>query len=254
MVANERLRDAMMRAGHDTTTLAGELEVDPKTVERWITKNRSPHAKTRARAASLLGETQSFLWPDAFDDRQRAEISESELVRIYQRRLQIDPDTWSRLIDHTNERLDVLVIAGLFLPEQQYQLAQRLCDKGKAGVRVRILLADPGGEQVLRRGAEEGIGDTIEAKVRNVLAFFESHANHDCFQIRLHDTTLYNSIYRFDEDLLVNSHILGLPAAQAPVYWYRRLPGGGLFEVYADCFDRIWSGAKPAWDREEAVS
>jgi hypothetical protein len=35
-------------------------------------------------------------------------------------------------------------------------------------------------------------------------------------EIRLHRTVLYNSIYRDDEQLLVNQHTYGIPAAQAP--------------------------------------
>ncbi len=249
VASNERLRDAMMRAGLDVEGLARELDVDPKTVERWITKGRAPHRKSRAKAAAILGETQSFLWPDAFDEMQRSEISESELVKIYHRRTQVEHDTWARLLDQAEGHLDVLALAGLFFPEQQRDLAATLCKKAKAGTKVRILLGDPNGESVVRRGAEEGIGGAMAAKVHNVLSFYESHAGHDCFEIRFHDTTLYNSIYRFDDDMLVNSHIYGVHAAHAPVLWYRRLPGGAMFDAYADSFDSIWFGAVRAWDR-----
>jgi len=239
----------MMRAELDTESLARKIDVDPKTIERWITKNRVPHAKSRAKAAAVLGETQTYLWPDAFDEQQRSEISESELVKIYHRRTQVDDDTWARLVDQADEHLDVLALAGLFFPEQQRNLAKTLCQKAKSGTKVRILLGDPDGESVARRGAEENIGAAMGAKVHNVLSFYESHADHDCFEIRFHDTTLYNSIYRFDDDMLVNSHIYGVHAAHAPVFWYRRLPGGALFEAYADSFDSIWFGAVRAWDR-----
>jgi hypothetical protein len=40
-------------------------------------------------------------------------------------------------------------------------------------------------------------------------------------EIRLHRTVLYNSIYRADDQLLVNQHAYGLPAAQAPVFCLR---------------------------------
>ena len=249
MAANDRLRDAMMRANLDLEDLARQIDVDPKTIERWITKGRTPYAKSRAKVAAIVGEAQSYLWPDAFDEKQRAEISESELVKLYQRRTQVEHETWTRLLDQAEKHLDVLVFAGLFFPEQQPDLAKTLCQKSKAGTQVRLLLGDPAGEQVAKRGAEEGIGDAIPAKILNVLSFYESHVEHECFDVRLHDTALYNSIYRFDDDMLVNSHVHSLPAAHAPVFWLRRLPGGALFETYADSFDRIWSGAVRAWDR-----
>ena len=65
--------------------------------------------------------------------------------------------------------------------------------------------------------------------------------------VYFHHTTLYNSIYRFDDEMLVNTHVYGFPAAHAPVMHLRRLSGGDLFDTYADSFDRVWSTAEPAW-------
>ncbi len=254
LAANERLRDALMRSDLDTEGLARKLAVDPKTVERWITKNRLPYAKSRTKVAAILREPQSYLWPDAFDETERAQISESELIKLYQRRTQVEHDTWARLVEQAEDHLDVLAFAGLFFPEQQRDLAETLCQKAQAGTSVRILLGDPEGEHVARRGAEEGIGDAMAAKVRNVLSFYEAHAGHGCLDIRFHDTTLYNSIYRFDDDMLVNSHIYSVPAAHAPVLWFRRLPGGAMCDAYADSFDRIWFGAVSAWSGPRKVS
>ena len=42
-------------------------------------------------------------------------------------------------------------------------------------------------------------------------------------EIRLHGTILYNSIYRADEQLLVNTHIFGLAASDAPVFHLRKI-------------------------------
>lgn len=243
---NERLRDALMRAQIDREDFARQLDVDAKTVERWITQSRVPYPRTRAKASTILGESQSYLWPDALSDRQKLEVSESELVRLYPRRSQVETETWRRLLDEATERIDILAYAGLFLPERLPKLARTMCAKSKKGAQVRVLLGDPDGEEVARRGAEERIGDSMRAKVRNVLSFYDDHVEHGCCEIRLHDTVLYNSIYRFDNEMLVNSHILGLPAAHAPVLRIRQLPGGELFDVYAENFDYIWDQAVPA--------
>ncbi|GMA87491.1 hypothetical protein GCM10025868_27410 [Angustibacter aerolatus] len=47
--------------------------------------------------------------------------------------------------------------------------------------------------------------------------------------------------------MLANTHVLGLPAAQAPVLELRRLAAGGLFDTYAAMYDRVWDDAEPAW-------
>ena len=86
-----------------------------------------------------------------------------------------------------------------------------------------------------------------------MLSFFRPHAEHGCIDLRLHRTTLYTSVYRFDRDMLVNHHVLGLPAAHAPVMYVRQIDSGDLFSTYADMFERVWSSADPAWQREEVA-
>ena len=56
---------------------------------------------------------------------------------------------------------------------------------------------------------------------------------------------LYNSIYRADGELLVNSHIYGFPASQAPVMHLRRVAGGTMVTTYLESFERVWSEAHP---------
>ena len=94
-------------------------------------------------------------------------------------------------------------------------------------------------EAVARRGEEEGIGAVaIGAKIRNVLALFRPLLEAGA-EIRLHATALYNSMYRTDDDLLVNTHILGYVAACAPVLHLRRISGGAMVATYLDSFERI---------------
>lgn len=252
-MANERLRDALNNAGLTTQDVATEVGVDPKTVERWITRDRLPYPRHRGRVAAMLNENERYLWPAALSEERRAELSESELVRIHPRRAAIPRDTWTRLIRDATEQIDILVYAGLFFPEQQPELANTLCAKVRSGVRVRMLMAAPDGEHVVRRGQEEGIGDVVVSRVKNALSFFEPHASHQCVEFRLHDTTLYNSIFRFDNEMLVNTHVFGLPAAHAPVLHLRRLSGGELFTIYADAYERVWSAAESAWPGLERV-
>jgi hypothetical protein len=63
-------------------------------------------------------------------------------------------------------------------------------------------------------------------------------------EIRLHDTPLYNSIYRFDDELLVNVHVYGLLAAYTPTLRVRRIDGQ-FFNTYLESFERVWASARP---------
>lgn len=246
-MANERLRDAMLRAGLTPFALGEKLDVSPKTVERWITLGRLPYPRHRHAIATLLQERESYLWPDALPPDRAAKLAESEVVHIYSRRAVVPGDLWHRLVEQAEQQIGILVISGLFLPEQVPTLIKSLKAKALAGVQVRILLGDPQSESVAVRGAEEGIGEAMASKVRNALSFYEPLRGIDSVGAKFHSTTLYNSIYRFDEEMLVNTHVYGFPAAHAPVLHLRRLSGGDLFDTYADSFDRVWSSGRPIW-------
>jgi hypothetical protein len=111
------------------------------------------------------------------------------------------------------------------------------------GTKVRLTLGDPDSEAVRRRGEEEGIGDGLAARVRLGLLYLREAIGAPGVELRFHATTLYNSLYRFDDDLLVNAHVYGAPAAHSPVLHLRRLPGGQLVNHYQASFERVWEQA-----------
>jgi hypothetical protein len=106
-----------------------------------------------------------------------------------------------------------------------------------------------------RRGEEEGIGDAMPAKIRNALMLYRPLTTVENIEIRLHRTVLYNSIYRADDQLLVNQHAYGIPAAQAPVFCLCDTVDGEMAGLYLDSFERIWANARRshnASDRRKA--
>jgi hypothetical protein len=121
-----------------------------------------------------------------------------------------------------------------------------LADRAKAGVTVRILLGDPEGEEVAARGVDEGIGaEIMAARVTNALTLYRSLRDVQGVEIRLHRTVLYNSIYRADDDLLVNTHAYGTPAANVPVIHLTHTDEQGLAATYLSSMTRIWTSAHP---------
>lgn len=247
-MSNERLRDAILSAGESAASIGERIGVDAKTVERWITTGRTPYARHRIRVAELLGQRESYLWPDAISPERADRASRSELVELYPRRGLVAPGQFERLLSEAATFIDILVYAALFLPEQNPHLIELLREKGASGTRVRVLLGDPASQAVQVRGAEEGIDDAVATKVRNTIALVKKPlAQARGVSVRLHGTTLYTSIYRGDDEMLANPHVYGLPAAQAPALRLRRLSAGGLFDTYATMYDRVWENAEPAW-------
>lgn len=243
---NDRLRDALLRHGLTPDCAAERLGVDRKTVERWITTGRTPYPRYRHAIAAMVGEGEAYLWPDALPADRWTEVAASEIIQVYPHRAAVPADLWPRMLKGAGERIDVLVYAGLFLSEQNARLLAVLRDRAAAGAKVRMLLGDPESEAVALRGADEGIGDAMAGKIRNVLVLYKPIADIPGIEVRLHATTLYNSVFRFDDEMFVNSHIYGVPAASAPVLHLRRLSAGDLFDTYTDSFERIWASARPA--------
>jgi transcriptional regulator with XRE-family HTH domain len=241
---NERLRAALLERGLTPARLAEVIGVDAKTVERWITKDRFPYRRFRYAVANHLGLDETYLWPGALKDEQVTAASVSEIITIYPHRYAVPRDLMGRLFSEADEEIGILVYSGLFLAED-YGIHQILTDRARAGVRVRFLLGDPDSPHVAQRGTDEGIDDAMAAKIRNVIVNYKRLRAVDNVEFRLHSTVLYNSIYRIDDQLLINTHVYGVPASNAPFWHLRKVAGGEIVNTYLESFERVWEGAKP---------
>lgn len=94
----------------------------------------------------------------------------------------------------------------------------------------------------MQRSIDEGIGaSTISAKIDHSIAHFGHLAGVPGVEIRTHDTVLYNSIYQFDDEMIVNPHIFGRTAPHAPAIHLRRQPAGSLFVTYEESYGAVWA-------------
>jgi hypothetical protein len=242
---NERLRSSIAASKYSYERIAEHIGVDRKTVERWITLDRTPHRRHRLATTELLDVEETYLWPSIATDKRTLATSQAEFVQIYPTRGAVPLDFWRDLISDADESLDFLAFAALFLSDNNPDLAQLIRAKALSGVRVRILLGDPDGIAVKLRGQEEGIGEGLSERVRIILKHLHPLNKVDGVEIKLHNTALYASIFRSDESMLINSHIYGSPAAANPVTHLQRVSGGRMFDTYQRSFDEIWETASP---------
>jgi transcriptional regulator with XRE-family HTH domain len=241
---NERLRAAMLEQGITPASLASKMGVDVKTVERWISGARTPYRRHRYNVASFLGVDEVYLWPDALTRDQVANASESEIVTVYAYRWMVSRDVWHNFFKNAEQEIGILVYSGLFIPEDA-GIRKVLRSKADDGVTVRILLGDPESDVVAQRGIDEGINMDMAARCRNAIVLFQPLRGVDGIEFRLHRTILYNSIYRVDDQLMVNTHIYGTPASEAPVLHLRRVAGGDMVNTYLESFDKVWDLGTP---------
>jgi transcriptional regulator with XRE-family HTH domain len=245
-MGNERLRNALRSNGYSEAEFAHELGVDAKTVQRWITKSRTPHRSTATRAARLLAVPDAWLWPEL--DKPRAGDGSAEVCAFYPHRSETPKHLWLDLVVKAREQIDMVAYASLFFPEENPDAINIIRHKAESGTRVRIALGDPDSPEVELRGREEQLYDALIGRVRMALAYYRPLMEAVSIDFRLHRTTLYNSIFRFDDQMLINQHIFGVYGYMAPILHLRRVEGAGLFDTYVHSFERIWQEAYAVTD------
>ena len=239
-MVNERLKNAMVRADVDVEAITRATNVDPKTVQRWL-GGRIPHARHRWQIAKLLKEHEDYLWPPDETHRATNVAHTAEIVAAYAHRADVPVSVWWQLFLQAQNHIDLLGYAMLFLPEQHPNLVALLKEKAAASCRVRIALADPTSIGVQRRDEEEQLGGTLPARIQTTLYHFRELRNCDNIEIHYHTTPMYNSLFRFDNDMFVTPHLYGLHGSKAPLLHLRRLGPHGLFVNFVSHFEALWA-------------
>lgn len=236
---SHRLRTAMLRAQLDPAALAAAAGVDVKTVNRWLA-GRIPHQRTRLTVADLLGETEADLWPQTRPDLAAGAEATAEVVGAWAHRADIPQTLWTSLLLGATERIDLLGYAYPFVLELLPDTMQRLTDKANAGARIRLAFGDPDSAHVVERDALEQIGGTLPGRIRNALNFCEPLHRVDGIEIGLHTVHLYNSVFCFDNQMIVTPHLYRARGYQHPALHLRELSPHGIFASFADQFEQVW--------------
>jgi hypothetical protein len=163
-----------------------------------------------------------------------------QVVAFYPHRADTPKRLWMDLLVSAQENIDLFANASLFLPEENPESIEILKKKATEGARVRILLGDPDHPAMELRGREERLFAAIPGRIRMALAYYRPLVDVEGIEFRLHGTSLYNSIFRYDDQMLVNQHIYGTYGYMAPILHLRKVAGADLFDTYMKSFELIW--------------
>jgi len=233
---NEALCRALLQARLSEEDVAAGLQVDPKTVRRWL-EGRVPYLRHRWALAAMTGLDERDLWPQLRPARSLPE----EVVAIYPHRDAVPSAVWLQVLASARREIAILDAGGLFLAGLP-GAAATLAARAQAGVRLRICLADPDFPADAQGAASAASGATAAAGA--ILASCGSLRGSGDVVIRVHRVTLPSSVWRADDQLLVCQHAYGVPAGKSPVLRLRQ--AGGMAGEYLDSFERVWAGARPA--------
>ena len=133
---NETLCRALIQARLTEEDVAARLQVDPKTVRRWL-EGRVPYLRHRWAIAAMLGADETDLWPQLRTTRTRPD----EVIAIYPHRDTVPRDVWLRLFGSAQCEIGILEEADLPVAADQ-PIADALAERARSGVKMRICLHD----------------------------------------------------------------------------------------------------------------
>ncbi|WP_280382459.1 helix-turn-helix transcriptional regulator [Nocardia wallacei] len=241
---SQRLRSAMLRAQLGSDTLAAAVGVDVKTVNRWLA-GRVPHRRTRSAVAELLGESEENLWPQTRPDLTAGAPATAEVLGAYGHRADIPNGLWTSLLLGATDRIDLIGYAYPFVLELLPDATQIIGVKCRSGAVVRMAFADPDCAHVAERDDLEQMQGMLSGRVRNALSMLGPLTTTPGCRIGLHSVHLYNSVFRFDDQMIVTPYLVRARGYQHPALHLRELSPHGMFASFADQVEQIWGTVTP---------
>jgi transcriptional regulator with XRE-family HTH domain len=213
-VANDNLRAALQQAGLTADDLAEIVTVDVRTVRRWLS-GRTPYPRQRGKVARALDATEHNLWPETAAAAPRTTAATpTDLIAAYTTTDDPDVPDWKALMRAATDRIELLgdtLIPILGTPG----VPELLAAKAAHGCEVRILILDPG---------------------RHLAPLLEQSGIH----IRVLEAPAHQTIYRFDEQLLLILHLLDEDDQPGPLLHLRHAAEGGLFDRIEEHYHHLW--------------
>lgn len=222
-MANENLKNALKTAGLTPEQFADILQVDPKSVNRWLAGTTKPYPRHRTKIASALGLAESDLWPaDTVAPIGRAMSSDeiaasaSELLRATGYVTDAGTSDVAALISESEGPIDLLENSLGFELEEVVLTAA--LGRARQGHRVRLLTAKP----------------------RPRLAPLIGHQH---IEIAILDAPGHHSLIRSGETMLLFLDLPGEADLPSALIKLTRALNPRLFDRLADNLDSLWNGA-----------
>jgi hypothetical protein len=221
-VANENLRVALERAGLAADDLAQIVQVDVRTVRRWLSGG-TPYPRQRGKVARALDTTEQHLWPHIpatpAPDRA-APPRPADVLTGYPSADDLAVPDWKTLMRDATDRIELLgdTLTGIL---DTPGVPDLLAAKATNGCHVRILLTHPGPQLA-------GVADRPG------------------IEIRILHAPAHHALHRFDDQLLLTLHLGGKDPDRAPILHLRRTAPAGIFDRLTDHYNDLWeNGSTP---------
>jgi hypothetical protein len=230
-MANDNLRQALQTAGVQPDELAEIVQVDHRTVRRWLS-GQVPYRRHRAKIASALNTSEHELWPDLPDPAptatdHRAAAAADDAIVGYARADDLNAPTPEQLIRDARERIELLDVT-LHRLLNRPGLPELLADKAHRGCRVRILVTEPG-------------------------AYLTPLLGTPGIEVRAVDGTDPQTIHRIDDQILIGLSLIGEIDPPPPLLHLRRHAPDQLFDRLTAYYDYLWEHVGEPIETEQDI-
>jgi transcriptional regulator with XRE-family HTH domain len=224
---NEHLRTAITRAGLTLEEFADIVQVDVKTVRRWLA-GRIPYPRHRTRVAGALDTTEHALWPNTVPaptatgaDKPATHATGDAIAGYAHSTDPAVPDA-AELLRAAVEQIEIVIpILG-----SRAGLVELVRTSAANGCRIRLITEDP------------------DERLEPLLGV-------DAIEVRASPAGEDHVFFRADDEMLLVLTRIGSAGASAPVIHVRRQADDGLFDRLVEDFDDRWLEATPLASREQ---
>jgi hypothetical protein len=154
---------------------------------------------------------------------------------------------WTELVGAATRELTFAGYTNYFLWLTVPDLRETLRHKAEAGVKVRFLLGDPDSEVTRTREMIEAVPLTVSSRIAVSVNELEPLRNVPGVEVRFSDRHISLSVFVFDDQMVVCTHVAAAVGHDSPTYRIKRTATGGLFAAYSDHVNSLWSTARPAY-------
>lgn len=222
-MANDKLRQALQGAGLAPDDLAQIVQVDVRTVRRWLS-GQTPYPRQRGKVARALDTTEHHLWPGVATAPTASSRQPRDLLVGYPAASDLAAPDWKALMRGAADRIELLgdtlnpILGTAGVPDL-------LAAKAAHGCEVRILISDPG---------------------RHLAPLLDQPG----IEIRVLEVPAQQTMHRYDEQLLLMLHLLDADPEQGPLLHLRRAAPGGMFDRFAEHYQYLWEDESQPLDPE----
>lgn len=184
------------------------------------------------------------LWPEAVRSAVKTGY-DREIVSAYPHRSFIPRALWRDLIGGAKTELLFAGYTNYFLWLDLPNLRAALRKRAEAGVSIRFLVGDPESPVTTERERIEGVPLTVTTRIQVTLDELGKLSQAaPGVTGRFSDRHIALSVFRFDSDMLVCTHLADQMGHDSPTMHLRRRQDGGLFDRYAAHVEHLWADGR----------